>query len=376
MKNDVTSGTMKMNEPRAKKKSGANGRPKISSHARRELEEKRLVSIVAMIRGGLPGSQPVNMKTIRQRLSVHHGVHVSMKRIQRDINDLKTLYHAPIAFDSGRQSYCLTSDWTMPVLDLGDQDVLPALMGMMLSRQLLPAVMEPKINAMKDTLIAGSRRVEEDTGALLHSIMFTAHPLVRSDREVFLEVLHAWQQSHQLEIQMKDAEEQACRIVEPHAFFFWDGAWYLRAKIVVMVDQEPYAEKPWESIPIHRMSSAHMQNETFARDPDIKRKMAEEKFFDFRTFKGIKLTCSSYYPEAMLRIREREWFPGQVCAMWPGGLVLDVPEAAEPVIVPWILQFGGRVQVQEPPELCTLIREEGRRIVGKDNTSRAAECGK
>ena len=253
------------------------------------------------------------------------------------------------------------------MLDLGELDVLPALMGMMLSRQLLPPMMEPKIHATKDALIAGARNMKESIGSLLHSIQYTIGPAVRFDHNVFVGILRAWMQSQRLKIKMVGQEGQDGRVIEPHAFFFWDGAWHLRVKVIDREPQKSRIEWLWESIPLHRIATAEMLEQSFERDPDIKRKMAEEKFFDFRTFKNITLCCKPCFPEAMMRIRERDWFPGQTCFMSPSGfMVLLVPEAAEPVIVPWILQFGGRVRVEAPAELCTLIQEAGRRILGMD----------
>ena len=349
----------------APKKGAKTERPKVSAHARRKLEERRLIAIASMIRGGLPGGLPVNKKTIRQRLSMHHGIQVSEKRIFRDIEDLKALYHAPISFDPSRQSYCLTTEWEMATFDLGEQDVLPALMGMMLSRQLLPPMMEPKIHGVKDSLIAGARYRGSDYGALLHSIAFTAPPRVHLDNKMFQCIIHAWEQSQRIKIQLTaQAGTEDATILEPHAFFFWDGAWHLRAKVIDPETQKPRLERTWESIPLHRIATAEMLEQSFERDPNIKRKMAEEKLFDFRTIKNIRVLSSGHYPDVMLRVREREWFPGQESYMLPDGLLLSVPEAPEPVIVPWILQFGGRIRVMDPPELVALIKEEGRRIAG------------
>ena len=105
----------------------------------------RLVKIVSLLRQNV---YP-NHKTVQKALcalDIAGAYNVSQKTIQRDIQHLRDMYAAPIAFDNGKRGYYLTDQtWTFEIPSLDAEEMQAVTLGARLAETIMPDPVSPHI---------------------------------------------------------------------------------------------------------------------------------------------------------------------------------------------------------------------------------------
>lgn len=139
------------------------------------------------------------------------------------------------------------------------------------------------------------------------------------------------------------------RVIEP-SFLHWHPAaeaLYLRAYC--------RERRAFRLFAVHRITSAALLDEPFARRPDPEWEPARA----FRLWHGASAEHVSirFSPRVAGEIRERRWHPSQHLTEAPdGGVVLELDVAAPEELERWLLGYGPHAEVLAPAALAERIR--------------------
>jgi predicted DNA-binding transcriptional regulator YafY len=154
---------------------------------------------------------------------------------------------------------------------------------------------------MRVQLAAGEP--EKFDACLFSSVAIATSSRVAADSaEVFQTVSQAWRSARQLRLTYSAANSDApeSRVVDVHALFMSDGAWYARVYC--------HLRRDYRSLALHRITNPQLLDEPFTRSEEIAREIQSGHVFDYETVNNVIVRCDN---EKAGIIREREWFPGQ-----------------------------------------------------------------
>ena len=113
----------------------------------------RLVKIVSLLRQNVYPNHKTVEKALRS-LDVAGVYNVSQKTIQRDVQYLRDMYAAPIAFDNGRRGYYLTDpEWKFEVPNLEADEMRAVTLGARLAETIMPEPVASEIQSAADALL-------------------------------------------------------------------------------------------------------------------------------------------------------------------------------------------------------------------------------
>ena len=116
----------------------------------------RLMKLVAMLRkNGYPNHR--KLQRVFNTLDAAD-CSVSQKTIQRDVQYLRDVYNAPIAFDNGKRGYYLTDpDWQFEVPQLDADEMRAVTLGARLAETIMPEPVASDIQNAAETLLKLSK---------------------------------------------------------------------------------------------------------------------------------------------------------------------------------------------------------------------------
>ncbi len=340
-----------------------------------ERQWTRLVVICSLLRNNRTG---ITCAKIAEHLARHEQETASVKTIQRDIARLKCDFNAPIEFCHSENSYGFISDFELPALELGRTPVAPAQMANAVARQVLPPNLVASLDVMDETIRAASPAGALANPELLHAIMVAGGRNVELNKDVCDAVFHAWQESRRIALLQRTEDGSTEELLaEPHAIFFTEGAWYVRARCLDRTSGTALPRNAWRSLPLHRLglcAGRGRLGDAFARDPAVQAELRKGRLFNYHNIRNVRVTCDARrFPKVAQYIRERTWFPDQrIAANAAGELELSVPEASLPQMAAWVLQFGGAAVAREPAGLVAEVRGAVKRLAAAHNAEAAA----
>lgn len=292
----------------------------------------------------------------------HQGFKACGRTVRTDIKNIQDYWGSDtIGYDEQAHGYCLgeKKDFA-PVPLLSTSGMQAAIMCQTMMAPLLPLYLQAEIEGA--TQIEHAMINPKDFNAdAANAFALAPSPQIhrRGFNQIFPVVMDACKQARQLDITYTNRKGDVShhRIIDPHALFISEGAWYVRAychlrKIVI-------------SMAIHRMESPVILDTTFKRDPRIADEVRAGKCFDYKTITDIVLEVSKAQAKS---IGDRNWFCQE-----PGGeqkreladkrLEIKIRWAYEPPLIRWILGYGGAVVVKQPLELRQEIWEAAKKIV-------------
>lgn len=281
------------------------------------------------------------------------------RTILRDIEYLRDMHHAPIAFDAKRKGYYYTDPaWPLPsFLTISQPEMLNLLLAwraMTLYRETpleknLGGLFEKLSLAIAGELDLGSERLET-------KFSFLASPARPIDPEIWQIVFDALRTCHVIEMEYRqlNAKDSGRRRIQPLHLANIDGEWYLTAFCLNRNDYRHFA--------VSRIIEARDTGETFVVpgdfDPIVYYANRFAKFIGPRNSKPMQVTVY-FKPEAVPWIQERTWHPEQqVTHEKNGGLRLTLPMPSIYEAKKWILAWGAVVEVIAPAKLRREIMEE------------------
>ena len=319
-----------------------------TSGGRSNREDKarqlRLLNIVGMVN---QGNYP-NTTDFRKKFEV------SRSTIMRDIDFLKDRYRVPMKYSSEHGGYFISDpNFSIPSFLLTEGELFTLHIILPLMEQYKGTPLEPVFESiMKQMLDILPKDVAVSTSFNASQVHFISNPQPKIDQEVFFKVLEGIQERKTLDFAYRSIKRQEYiqRKFDPYKILCQRGDWYIlgychrhqefrvynMARIQSMCVTEPFV---WdESFDIHQ----HV-------DPDFGVWTQGKRF-------TVELLFSQ---EVCTYILERQWHVGQECSQQSDGRVLLSFETNQfDEILHWVMSFGYKVLVLNPPELKEAVKQE------------------
>jgi len=329
----------------------------------------RLMKLVAMLR---KNSYPNHRKlqSALDALSAPEEYKVSQKTVQRDVQYLKDVYHAPIEFDNGKRGYYLTDqNWRFEVPQLDADEMRAVTLGARLAETIMPEPVASEIRDAAETLLCENTTGLDANAALIALVAKGAR--IPVEPAIFREVFAAWQTRHGLVVKYRKGMSGKVLeyVLEPQVLSFYDGLWYVKA-IIVSCDGETLPERTIRTLALNRITAAAIYPGRFEPDMRLIREVNEGKLFDFPTIDEVVLRFTDY---AIPYAREN-YDPALIEKQPDGSLLVTIYDAIDFKIVDLVLNEGGAVQVVSPQELAQKVLEQAQRVINA-HTPVGACCG-
>ena len=322
----------------------------------------RLVKIVSLLRQNVYPNHKTVQKALRT-LDIAGAYNVSQKTIQRDIQYLRDMYAAPIAFDNGRRGYYLTNQtWTFEVPSLDAAEMQAVTIGARLAENIMPEPVSRRIRNAADTLLCENSSGLDAHASLIALVAKGARIPVKP--EIFQEVFTAWQTLHGLSVKYSKASsgQVVSYVIEPHVLSFYDGLWYVKA-VIVSENGETLPERFVRTLALNRFQFAAIYPGRFTLDMRLVEEVNEGNLFNFPVVEEVVLRFTDY---AIPYAREN-YEPELIEEQSDGSLLVTIYDVPDFKIINLVLNEGGAVQVISPPELAEKVVEKAERVI-KANT--------
>ena len=318
----------------------------------------RLMKLVAMLR---KNSYP-NHRTLQRALKMLDTTcmySISQKTVQRDVQYLRDVYGAPIAFDNGRRGYYLTDqNWKFEVPQLDEDEMRAVTLGARLAETIMPEPVASKIQSAAETLFCENPSGFDANATLIALVAQGARIPVKP--EIFREVFEAWQTRHGLSVKYCKgmSGEVLDYVLEPQVLSFYDGLWYVKA-VIVSQNGETMPERTIRTLALNRIQFAAIYPGRFEPDMRLIEEVNEGGLFNFPTIDEVILRFTDY---AIPYAREN-YDPALIEEQPDGSLLVTVYDAIVFKIINLVLNEGGAVQVVSPKELAQKVVEQAERVV-------------
>ena len=309
-----------------------------------KARQLRLLQIVNMVK---QGDYP-NTTDFRKKFEV------SRSTVMRDIDFLKDRYMVPLEYSKEQNGYFFSdANYTIPSFLLTEGELFTLHIILPLMEQYKGTPLEPVFESiMKQMLDMLPKDVAVSTSFNAEQVHFISNPQPQIAQEIFFKVLQGIQERKTLDFAYRSIKRQEYiqRKFDPYKILCQRGDWYVlgychrhqefrvynMARIQNMSVQEPFV---WdENFDIHHYV-----------DPDFG-VWAQGKRFT------VELLFSQ---EVHTYILERQWHVGQECCQQEDGRVLLTFETNQfDEILHWVMSFGHKVLVLNPPELKEAVRQE------------------
>lgn len=278
----------------------------------------------------------------------------SDKTAQRAIDFMRDRLHAPLEYDQIRHGYMYTDDtYELPSMHVTQEELLAILLARNILVKSAGGVISDRISQFGKRLFAKMGDMGLDEQRLQETFSASWNEFVPTDGRVFQIASKALLEGRILNFSYTSPREQEPteRIVEPHHLQHYMGAWtmigYCRLR------------NGWRRFMLSRMSGLSLAKEAFKPRPQAE--WAKQVTGGFGIFQGgeLKWLKLRFNPFRAAWIREQVWHSQQTQTEHPdGSLDLSFPVCEFHEVKMKILQFGGDVEVLEPPELRDKVREE------------------
>lgn len=281
---------------------------------------------------------------------------VSRSTMMRDIEFLQTRYNAPIEYDYINRGYYYTDPtYTIQSIMLSEGELFTVATIMPLMEQYKNTPLESTFKSIMTKMIEMlPNKVEVDTTFSSRDVQFIKDPLPEISETTFNSVFEAIRTSRTLEFNYRSISKQTYtrRQFDPYKVLCQKGNWYVIGYCYLHERINVYS--------LSRMKDVEITKEKFEVRPDF----VLEKFIDpdFGIWhndekpKKIELVFNSSINTYIL---ERTWHVNQKCKQEKDGSVyLSFMSNQLQETLHWVMSFGSKVQVLNPPELIEMVKEE------------------
>ena len=318
----------------------------------------RLMKLAAMLRENRFPNHTKLQRALR-RLDPAGTYTVSQKTIQRDVQYLKDVYDAPIAFDNGKRGYYLTDqNWEFEVPQLDGDEMRAVTLGARLAETIMPEPVASEIQSAAETLLCRNPSGLDANATLISLVAQGAR--IPVGPEIFTEVFNAWQTRRGLSVKYRKAMsgETADYVLEPQVLSFCEGLWYVKA-VIISQNGETMPERTIRTLALNRIESAAVHPGHFKPDMRLIEEVNEGGLFNFPTIDEVVLRFTDY---AVPYAREN-YDPALIEEQPDGSLLVTVYDAIDFKIINLVLNEGGAVQVVSPKELAEKVIEQAKRVI-------------
>ncbi|ACF14190.1 conserved hypothetical protein [Chloroherpeton thalassium ATCC 35110] len=284
---------------------------------------------------------------------------VSEKSVQRDLEHMRVLLGAPIAYDRSKRGFYYTEpNYFLPSVYLkhGEAKAFGVLQRILKQYEETPYYkeLESAMHRVFENLPGKSDPFSEEE---IYSFEQPPPPSRPLDREHFQQIDRAANRREVIDITYYAASrnETSRRGVHPYHLHFAQGTWYLIAHCELRRELRFFA--------LNRISEIRETSRPFAIPEDFSLNNYLAKTFDMthdETLYDIELRFSPYQARWM---RERKWHLSQTTeTQEDGSLVMRLEISGLDALKRWLLKYGAEVEVLKPPELRASVAEEIKRM--------------
>ncbi len=295
------------------------------------------------------GAYP-NCRQLAERLGVHR------RTIERDIERMKDLFGAPVAYDAARRGYFYTETFTMPPMKLKEGEAIVLFMGQKLLAQCRGTPFEDLVqNAVAKIAMLLPGEIEMDLERAVQSVSFHVEPLRGEEVLVagrYQAISQAISERKRLMIGYYSAARGTLttRKVDPYHLRLTEGAWYLIGHCHMRGEARIFA--------LDRITSLEVTEETFPypQEFSIDDYLADSLVLERGEPRRVVIEFS---PEAAPYVRGRRWHSSQIIEELPGGglkMTLVVGSIGE--VTRWVMSYGKNAKVVEPQDLRSSVKRE------------------
>lgn len=293
----------------------------------------------------------------------HHDIagvyNLSARTLQRDIAFLKSEYRAPIEYDHERRGYFLAdSGWSVDIPLLEETEMRAAVLGARIAENLMPAPVKQEMRSAVDTLLTVNGNGMDETAILLSLVAFGSRATVSP--EVFRVIFDAWQRHQCVKVLYVPVDKAASsQLIEPHALAFYEGNWYLKARVRAKDGKAvPSNQRRASTLALHRIQSAEATDIAFKPDQRLIDAVNRREIFNFPLVKDIRLRLG---PQARKFVDEQ--FSVTEVARDGEHYIVRIAAAPAYRIVNYVLVEGGDAQLLNHPELAAEVVKRAQRAI-------------
>ncbi len=281
---------------------------------------------------------------------------VSLRTIERDIEQLRDQMQAPIVYDRMHRGYYFSEEYILPPIRFTEGEIVSIIIGQKLLLQMEGLLAGQVFRNLRDKLecLLGEESLCSNKD-LEEAVSFGIAPIRGEDWRVaknLAKLREAVFQRQQVEIIYNSisAGEKRKRQVHPYHLRFYDGAWYLIGYCLIHHEVRIFA--------VDRIETLRITGAIFEYPVDFK--IDEYLNGVWGIMRGRYYHVKISFDNHQARwIRERPLRNGErLEESADGAVILETAVSGLMEIKRWIMGFGSHAKVLEPAELREEIREE------------------
>lgn len=285
---------------------------------------------------------------------------VNAKTIQRDIDYMRLMLGAPIAYDQKQRGFHYEGDWRfLPSMFLDEREAKALMATKKVLSQYVGTPYYQEIGRALDKVL----QYLPDTlpeGGFFDVYSFARPSSEQPESSIFTTLEDAISQHLKVHITYDalTTGEQSKRIVRPYRLHYADDTWYLIGHCELRDEARAFVLRRMRKVKL-------LENQPFTPDPGFNPDAYLDRMFRFISGGHDKSIRIRFSPRQSAWIRERRWHQSQQIEENSDGsidLVLNV--SALDAVRSWVMQYGGDAEVIEPEELRSMVLREAATIVG------------
>jgi len=313
----------------------------------------RLVRLVAMLR---ENRYPNHVRLMEEmRAGGYPDFKVNQKTFTRDMATLREDYGAPLAFDESKKGYYLTdAKWRFDATALRNNEQEAVLVSARLAEGILPKKIGTRLRQTAEAVVPSV--IPDEREALMSLVTLCSRAPVQPS--IFQEVFQGWRKHNVLLVRYISAAHQreTEMLLEPHVLAFYEGNWYLKAKILRRdnLSFEETKDANVLTLALHRFQSVACTETDFVPDSQLISTVNEGNIFDLPLVHRVRLRLtgkSRIYGKELFSYSKLEDIDSET-------IELTIPAIEEYRIVNFVLCSDGEAQVIAPKRLKLLIEDK------------------
>ena len=328
-------------------------------------QERRLRILTAMLLAN--DSTPVRYGTFLEKmrdLEIDDGYKISSKTFSRDIATLRDDFHAPLKYDTHRQSWRLTDSSWKPDAFWGKFDARKAILSERIASSLMPKKMQAQLQDALGGLLTNSKGhackyMELESFQMLSPCNYFVNG------NIFLEVYQAWEKRERIELSYCDRKGiSKIKVFEPHILAWYNNTWYIKGKLLenrtslaVAIKDPPEVQV----LALHRISHVRPLKKFFKTDSQLLQQVQKTGLFDFKKIPVVEM---EFFGMAARTMAERfELRPGIIVSKTDDLLKVKLENIAEHEALSLAMNAHGEVRITSPESLRKSLRELAQKLV-------------
>lgn len=302
----------------------------------------------------IQGREIVTRELLSDRLEV------TIRTIQRDLDDLRDRFGAPLAYTRAKGFHYTEPGWVLPSIPLQECELFSLLIARQAMAQYRGTPLAKRLEQIFNK-IAGALseviHVHPDFPAA-GILSFTPLPVLAVDEKLWNDLLAAIrnQQSVRITYDSRNSGESSDRPIDPLHILNMQGDWYLYA-----YDHLPQRVSQFQ---LHRIKSLKLLLTRFEKPVEFDiTAITNSSFGSFGSAEKLKNVRLRITGEMGELLAERQFHPQQTIKKRTTGFEISFPVSSagrRPFynLIQWILSMGRDVEILAPVQLKELVYEE------------------